>query len=505
MQRLNRKLLESGFRVPRHVTVGPLDDMPERVIQFGEGNFLRAFVDWMVNELNRQGLFNGKVVIVQPIKSGLVETLNEQDGLYTLLLRGIQEERVVEKKEIITSVSRGINPYTHWHDFLECAANPSLRFMVSNTTEAGIAYVKEKKPIDKCPVSFPAKVTAFLYERFKAFDGDHDKGMVIIPCELINYNGDTLKNIVLKYTEEWGLGQNFRAWVKENNYFLNTLVDRIVTGYPKDDIQEITDQLGYWDKLLDTGEIFHLWVIEGDSALRHELPLDKAGLNIIWTHDMQPYRTRKVRILNGAHTMTVPVAYLYGKDTVRECVEDPVIAGYIKKGLFEEIIPTLDLPEKEKENFAQDVLDRFKNPFIRHYLLSIALNSISKWKVRVLPSLLEYVNRKHELPKILSFSLASLIAFYRGRQLEGEALIGNRGRETYEIQDDKEILQFFAHVWKEFESHNRVDILCNRVLAKEEFWGKDLNDVKNLTDIVAKYLWDILNQGMEAAAKNLIA
>ena len=465
---------------------------------------LRAFVDWMVNQMNRQGLFYGKAVIIQPIMQGLVDVLNEQDGLYTLLLRGIEEGRLAEKRQIITSVSRGINPYTHWNDFLECAANPDLRFMISNTTEAGIAYVEEPMPVNECPVSFPAKVTAFLYERYKRFNGQHDKGMVIIPCELIDRNGGNLKKIVLRYSCEWGLGEHFRAWLDNSNYFLNTLVDRIVTGYPKEDVQQITEQLGYHDRLLDTGEVFHLWVIEGDRRLARELPFDKAGLNVIWTDDLQPYRTRKVRILNGTHTMMVLAAYLYGLDNVKEAAEDPVMGAFITKGLFDEIVPALNLPQQEKEVFAANTLERFKNPFIRHYLLSIALNSVSKWKVRVLPSLLEYLKRRNELPGILTFSLAALIAFYRGTSFRGSALLGTRNGEQYEILDDMEVLEFFADAWSGFERDGDVNKLCSSVLARQEFWGQDLNSVKGLGEAAAGYLDDILNRGMKAAVRDLV-
>lgn len=504
MQKLSQKLLKGEFPFPEDVAVGKTAEMPERIIQFGEGNFLRAFVDWMVDEMNKQDLFNGKVVIVQPIEQGMIPVLNEQDGLYTLLLRGVQDGQVVEKKQIVTSVSRGINPYTHWKDFLNCASNPDLRFMVSNTTEAGIAYVKEPQPVDRCPVSFPSKVTAFLYERYKKFQGASDKGMIVIPCELIDRNGDQLKAIVLRYAEEWGLEENFKNWLESSCHFLNTLVDRIVTGYPKDEIQSITEKLGYEDKLMDTGEIFHLWVIEGDRKISEELPFTKAGLNVLWTDDMEPYRTRKVRILNGAHTMTVLAAYLYGKDTVKECVDDPIIGDYMNKGLFEEIIPTLDLPQEEKTQFAAAVHERFSNPFIRHMLLSISLNSVSKFKVRVLPSLLEYINRKNCLPRILTFSLAALIAFYRGTEIKGDALLGSRNKETYEIKDDKDVLEFFKNVWDAYERKADSAALVDEILSREDFWGQDLSKVPGLAGAVAGYLDSIVKDGMQKSIRSLM-
>ena len=504
MKQLNRQMLKEGLDTFQGIKIGSMEDMPERIIQFGEGNFLRAFVDWMVDEMNSQGLFMGKVVVVQPIPQGLCHILNQQDGLYTLLLRGINKGQVVEKRQIITSISRTINPYEEWQAFLECAAQPDLRFIVSNTTEAGIAYLKEDKPTSKCPTSFPAKVTAFLYERFKAFNGCPQKGMIILPCELIDKNGDNLKRIVLRLIDEWQLEDEFRQWIIAHNHFLNTLVDRIVTGYPVDEIQNITKESGYEDRLVDTGEIFHLWVIEGDKKLAEEFPLHKAGLNVIWTDDLTPYRTRKVRILNGAHTMTALMAYLYGLDTVRQCIEDKVILSYMKKGIYEEIIPVLDLPHKEKMEFAEAVLERFANPFIEHRLLSISLNSVSKWKVRVLPSLMEYVELKKELPQVLTFSLASLLAFYRGTQLKDGALLGQRKDETYSVQDDEDVLEFFQEIWSNYEKNADLDLLCTQVLGKKEFWDMDLNQIPGLSQKVKGYLSEILTSGMATALGGIV-
>jgi len=484
---------------------GEIKDFPEKVLQFGEGNFLRGFVDWMFHRLNEQGLFQGRICVVQPIENGLVDVLNEQDGLYTLILRGIQGGKVVEDKEIITSVSRGINPYKDFDEYLKCAENPELRVIISNTTEAGIKYNPEDKLADTPPASFPGKLTVLLYRRFKAFNGDDSKGLIIIPCELIDRNGEQLKKIVLQLSDEWNLGNDFVDWMNRSCYFVNTLVDRIVTGYPRDEIAGLQEQLGYEDKLLDTAEIFHLWVIEGDKQLEEELPFTKAGLNVIWTDDQMPYRERKVRILNGAHTMTVLAAYLYGKDTVKECMDDEVISLYIKKGIFEEIIPTLDLPKEELEEFANAVLERFSNPFIKHYLLSIALNSTSKFKTRVLPSITEYVNRVGKLPKILTFSMAALIAFYKGREIKGTSLVGTRNSQEYTINDDLPVLEFFKGVWAEFDgSESGVYALVEKVLSWKELWGSNLNDIPEFTNAVAGCLKNILFNGIHKAMQNVL-
>lgn len=505
MNQLNKDLLSSDFKFPADIKVSSLPDYPEKVLQFGEGNFLRGFADWMIHQLNKKGEFGGKVVVVQPIAQGLAPLLNEQDGLYTLYLRGIQNGAITEEKEVISSISRAINPYEDYTAFLACAENPDLRVIISNTTEAGIAY-DATDTIDMAPPkSFPAKLTAFLYHRFKTFEGASDKGLIMLACELIDHNGQELKKIVLRLAKEWNLGDDFTSWVDENNYILSTLVDRIVTGYPRAEIDDITKENGYSDSLLDTAEIFHFWVIEGPKHLAKEIPFDKIGLNVIWTDDVTPYKSRKVRILNGAHTMMVLGAYLAGKDTVKECMDDSEISDYMKKGLFEEIIPTLDLPEEELTSFANSVIERFSNPFICHYLLSISLNSTSKWKARVMPSLIEYINRFNKVPTRLAFSLAALIAFYRGTQFnEKGALIGTRGDHTYEISDDKSALEFFADVWKKPSTTlEEVQVISDSVLKNEDFWGQDLTLLQGFAEKVSAYLYSILKNGVKETIQNL--
>ncbi|WHH60290.1 tagaturonate reductase [Petroclostridium sp. X23] len=505
MTKLNNELLNGTFKFPSDLKVSENQESPEKVLQFGEGNFLRGFVDWMFHQLNKNNLFNGKIAVVQPIQHGLVDMLNDQDGLYTLFLRGIQNGKVVEDKEIISSISRGINPYSQFDEYLKCAENPELRVIISNTTEAGIAYNADEKFEDTPPASFPGKLTVLLHKRFKAFNGDASKGLIIIPCELIDRNGDNLKKIVLQLANEWNLGSNFISWIENANYFLNTLVDRIVTGYPRDEVQKLTEELGYQDNLLDTAEIFHLWVIEGDKKLSEEIPFTKIGLNVIWTDDMTPYRTRKVRILNGAHTMTVLAAYLHGKDTVKECMDDDVISKYMNNGIFNEIIPTLDLPKAELEEFAAAVSERFANPFIKHYLLSIALNSTSKFKTRVLPSILEYIKRKNELPKTLTFSLAALLAFYKGTEINENALMGQRSGNEYKIMDDMPVLELFKKLWSDYdETKEGTENLVKTVLSNTDMWGTDLTGLDGFTSTVSGYLYDILTIGVNEAIKKIL-
>ena len=377
----------------------------EKVIQFGEGGFLRGFVDWIIQITDEVTDFNAGVVVVQPIEKGMCQMLEAQNCVYTHVMRGIKNgEPTVEKKKI-DCISRTVNPYEDFNAYLSLAENPDFRFVVSNTTESGIEF-KETDTIKAAPkVSFPAKVTLLLKKRFDL----GLKGFIFLPCELIDKNGYNLKNCILKYADLWNLGEDFKKFVEEDNIFCNTLVDRIVTGYPRDEKIDV----GYEDNMLNTSEIFHLWVIEGPDSIVKEFPFDKTGLNIIVTDNLERYRTRKVRILNGAHTSMIPYALLSGVETVGDCMENEKMSAFVKKCVYEEIIPTLDLPEEELLDYADNVFERFRNPYIRHLCSSIALNSVSKFKVRVLPSILEYIKRKNAMPDTLLTSFAKLIEFYK--------------------------------------------------------------------------------------------
>ena len=470
-------------------------EYPIKVMQFGEGNFLRAFVDWQINKMNKEADFGGGVAIVQPLPKGNVSNLNEQDRLYTLILQGMKNGKAVRDKDVITCVSAAVNPYEEFDKFLGLAKCETLRFIVSNTTEAGIAYKPDDKITDRPPDSYPAKLTVFLYQRYLAFHGAMDKGFIIIPCELIDRNGEKLKKIVLQYAQLWNLDNKFANWVNEANTFCCSLVDRIVPGYPKDTIDDITNELGYIDKAVDVGEQFHLWVIEGPKWIGNELPFKKAGLNVKLVDDMTPYRVRKVRILNGSHTTLVPVAYLLGLNTVGEAVNDPVAGKFLHGALYDEIIPTLDLPKQELEEFASAVLERFKNPFVKHYLLSIALNSFSKYETRVLPSLLEYQKRKNSLPKHLTFSLAALLEFYKGK----------RGNEDIPLNDEAKVIELMKKLWLSCDgSEKSLQALTKKVLAFDSVWKMDLNGIPGMTDAVTGYLIDIEKEGMEKAIQQIL-
>lgn len=419
--------------------------MKEKVIQFGEGGFLRGFADWMIQRVNENTDFAGSVVVVQPIEKGMCDLLTAQGCVYTHLCRGAEG---VETKRIDV-ISRCVKPYADFEAYLALAENPDFRFVISNTTEAGIAFVETDRFTDRPAKSFPGKLTQLLKMRFDL----GLSGFVFLPCELIDKNGENLKKCVLQYADLWELGADFRSWIEKENIFCNTLVDRINTGYPKDEKIDV----GFDDKLINTSEYFHLWVVEGYPELCSELPLDQCGLNVIVTDNLEMYRTRKVRILNGAHTSLVPYALLSGFDTVKSCIDDEKMLTHLKKCIFDEIIPTLDLPKEELVAYANDVITRFSNPYIRHMLSSIALNSVSKFKVRVLPSVLEYIKRFNAMPETLLFSFAKLIDFYM----------------TDMTNDDPEIESFMKKA------------TVGEILAAENLWGENLSFLEKE---VAKYV-----------------
>jgi tagaturonate reductase len=479
----------------------------ERILQFGEGNFLRAFADWQIDILNEKTDFNGNIVVVQPLEQGMGDLINAQKGLYTTILRGVQNGRTVEEFRPITSVSRCLNPYSQFDEYIRCAENPDLRFVISNTTEAGISYNMEDRLSDRPQRSFPGKMAAFLFRRFEHFRGDPAKALVFIPCELIDKNGDKLREIVERYAEEWRLGEPFRTWLGSCD-FCNSLVDRIVPGYPKEEAASICEKLGYEDRLLVTAEIFHLWVIETKNDHTGELPFTRAGLNVIQTEDMSFYRTRKVRILNGAHTSGVLAAFLGGLDTVEQCINDPLILKMMRRAIFEEIIPGIDGSGAELTQYAKDVLERFANPYIKHRILSIALNSVSKFKTRVLPSLTGYLAKNGKLPPVLTFSLAALIAFYKGGNLTGREMTGSRNGEAYPIQDDEEVLKRFAALYAasgECKDPDAVRKIVTAVLASADWWGEDLRAYSGLEDAVSGYLTAILTVGIRPVIERLVA
>ena len=482
-----------------------LENAPEKVLQFGEGNFLRAFVDYFFDNLNEKTGFNGKITVVQPlpkhVPTSVPEWLNEQEGLYTLYLRGFEGGQKVNAKRVISCVSRCLNAYEDYEAVMACADNPELRYITSNTTEAGIVYDSSCQFTDKPASSFPGKLTQLLYRRFQKFGSEKGKGFVILACELIDDNGKELEKCCIQHAKQWNLGEDFIAWLQEENVFCSTLVDRIVTGYPRSEAAAINEANGYEDMVLDTGEVFGFWVIEGPEWLNEELPFAKAGLPVIITDNHKPYKQRKVRILNGAHTSMVLGAYLAGQDIVRDCMADDVICGFMNKAIYDEIIPTLTLPKDELESFAFSVTERFKNPFIDHALLSISLNSTSKWKARVLPSVKDYINNTKSLPKCLTTSFALYIAFYKnGKEMTESGLAAVRPNgDSYTISDDKAVLEFYlAH--KDDSARDLAYAVC----ANEDFWGEDLTKLEGFAEMVADTLERIEKEGTYAVMKDCL-
>lgn len=465
----------------------PVPEYPETILQIGEGNFMRGFINWHIQKLNDCTDFKGRAVVVPPRK-GSVAALNEQDGLYTLCIQGYHDQQEMNECMIIQSISRGISTYTDYDGFLYVAENPDLRFVFSNTTEAGLMLRKEDRLEDRPQASFPGKLTAFLYHRFKAFTGDEQKGLIILPCELVEHNGDRLKEYVIDMAAEWDLPPAFITWIKEANTFCNTLVDRIVPGFSKEAAEIVQKEDGYIDELLVTAEYYHLFVIEAPAFVQKELPFQKAGLNVLFVEDIAPYRMSKVRILNGAHTAMVPIAYSFGIETVKEAVDDKHVGPFIRRMLEEEVLPGLELSQDELLLYTQSVWDRFCNPFVKHQLLDIALNGISKFRTRVLPSLLDYVEQKKQLPMKLVFSLSSLIYFYRAY--------------AERIKDDETVMAFMKEAWERENQSNEA--IAARILSCEPLWGRNLTDVDDLSHAVADQLTFIQEQGMRAAVQRML-
>ncbi|MEM6162329.1 tagaturonate reductase [Erwinia sp. P6884] len=478
MQRLNRR----DFPGRRH---------PDKIIQFGEGNFLRAFVDWQIDLLNEHTDLDAGIVVVRPIDTDFPPSLSEQDGLYTTIISGLNEQGdAVREIRVIRSVNREINIYQQFDEYLALAQDPNIRFVFSNTTEAGISYQESDRFDDAPPASFPAKLTRLLFERFTHFDGAADKGWILLPCELIDYNGEALQELVLRYARQWALPEAFTHWLNTSNTFCSTLVDRIVTGYPRSEAESLEEELGYRDSFLDSAEHFYLFVIQGPKSLAQELRLDKLPLNIMLVDDIKPYKARKVAILNGAHTALVPVAFLAGLETVGEAMNDAQIRRFVELAIAEEISPVLDLPQAELTSFAQAVMSRFSNPFIQHQLLSIALNGMTKYRTRILPQLLASQQKNGVLPPRLTFALAALLAFYRGE----------RDGQTYPLQDDALWLNRFSQLWNGVRSGDTaLAELVETVLADKEHWGADLNAVPQLAQAVTEHLQAIDDRGMRAA------
>lgn len=469
---------------------------PTRILQFGEGNFLRAFTDWIVDKMNKEIGFNTGIDVVQPLPDGMAGMLNDQDGLYHVYLKGIKNGQPIKEYSLIDCISIGINPYSEFEKYEQSYLNPEPRFVFSNTTEAGIA-MDETDTLEMQPQkSFPGKVASMLYKRYQNFNGATDKGLIFFACELIDRNGDTLKKYVLQHAKNWKLGDDFTNWVNQSCAFCNTLVDRIVPGFPKDEIAQIQQELGFEDNLVVVGEYFHFWVIEAPEWVKKEFPAEKAGLDVKFVKDMTRYREQKVAVLNGCHTGSYAVSYLSGLETVREGFENLEVGNFMKELVYDEVLPALEGTEKELQSFANKILERFRNPYIRHLWQSIALNAMSKWETRNLPTLLNYYETHNMLPQKLVFSLAAMIAYFKGES----------NGVSYQVQDDQWILDFYKEAWAECDGRPiSIQKLVQKVLKLEKVWRRDLNEVPNLAISVTCYLFLIEQVGMKKAVKAVLS
>ncbi|MEM1324822.1 MAG: tagaturonate reductase [Bacteroidota bacterium] len=450
---------------------------PIRILQFGGGNFIRAFVDWMVDISNEQTDFNAGVAIVKPTQRGDYEVLKAQDGLFYVLLNGIQNGELVEEHRLVKCVQKVIQPYTQWDEYLKLAEDPNIRFVVSNTTEAGIKFSPEDQKDDQPPKEFPAKLVVWLHHRFQHFKGDATKSCIFLPLELIPENGQQLKQCMLDYAKHWELESNFIQFI-ESQIFCDSLVDRIVSGYPEEKAKEIEEKLGVKDDLLVAGEYYHSWVIEAPEQVAKELPFSRTGLNVKFVDDLNLYRTIKVRLLNGAHTSLVPIGYLRGNKTVVDGMTDVPLKAFIEAELQEEIIPTMDAPAAELQAFANDVIDRFCNPSLQHQLMAIALNSTTKFVTRLLPSLLRYQEQFGQLPKRIVFALAALFRMYKGKW---------KGK-TVDLKDDPAHIEFFQSTWQRHSE--QLDLLVPHLLKNEPIWGMNMNEIEGLGELLIDYLGD---------------
>lgn len=462
---------------------------PERIVQFGGGVFIRAFVDWIIQHLNEQAAFNSSVVIIKPTSQGSYDQFNLQEGLFHVQLHGLQEGTLVTDRKLITCVTRAVNPYSEYDSYLALARQPDIRFIISNTTETGLTFAPDDQFTDTPPASFPAKLTAFLYHRFQHFEANPSKGCIILPCELVEQNGDKLKNLILQYADVWQLPPAFKQWIESSNQFCNTLVDRIVVGFPKSNSQSILENIGFNDQLLVEGEQYHSWVIEAPQTLQAEFPVNQTNLNVKIVDDVERYRQTKVRILNGAHTSMMPIGYLLGLETVRQAIEHPWISTFIHNLVYDEIIPAFDNPDANLKQFAHDVLNRFRNPFIYHPLINIALYSISKFRIRLVPSLLGYYTRYNTLPHHIVFAFAAVIRFYKGES----------NGVTIPLNDDPAITAWFHEQW---QSSPDIHTLVDHVLSNTTLWQQDLSQIVGLTDLLTTYLADMDHNGIQSAIEH---
>lgn len=477
---------------PLNATTVEKPQLTEKILQFGEGNFLRAFVDWMIDGANEKGIMSHGIAVVQPIAQGdFVKNLfNQQDSLYHVYLEGIKDKQPVKEVALIKSITRVLNPYADYKAYEDLFLSDALEFIFSNTTEAGIRYEAGDDIYAEPPASFPAKMTSLLFKRFTKFNGDAAKGLSVVCCELIEDNGSTLRQYILQHAAANNLGEAFETWVKNHCFFYDTLVDRIVPGFPKETINEIKEEIGFDDNLVVKGEYFHVWAIGGDSSIAQKLPLDKAGYNVLFMDDIHDFRAKKVRILNGSHTAMVPVALQLGCETVMDAFNTPEVEQFINKMVATEVLPVINEDPEELKVFAAKILERFYNPYLNHYLKDISLNSLSKWETRDFPTVKDNFIQKHESAKLVTFSFASLLVLYSGKS----AAI------AFTPNDTPEFVEFIQSTFNE----NDITTWVDGILSNKRIWKEDFTTVPFFASEVASYVALILNKGMRAALTTLL-
>ncbi|MEG2014673.1 MAG: tagaturonate reductase [Clostridia bacterium] len=463
---------------------------PIKIMQFGEGNFLRAFVEWILQDLNDKGAIDANVVVVQPMPIGRVADLARADGLYTLCLEGVDKGVKEQRRQIIDVLGDFINPYTQYDKFLEYSHSEDLETIISNTTEAGIALDKTDTDFSVCPKSFPGKLLALLLERYNYFDGNSNRGLAIVPCELIDNNGDTLKEVLIELAKINNLSEDFINWIDKCNHFTNTLVDRIVPGYPRDSAESICKETGYLDNNIVKAEVFHLWVLDKEKYIQKVLPADATHLNVIFADSIKPYKERKVKILNGAHTALVPIAYLMGIDYVKDAVENKDVNAFVRELINDEIKPTIDLPQEETNAFASSILERFSNPYIKHELMSIALNATTKFRTRLMPTYTDYLQKFGHSPLHILFSFTAMIMFYRGL----------RNEEKIALNDNVEYLDFWKGIWETSDTTK----IATMTLSRIDLWDSNIATKDNV-EFVAHYLNVMLSNGMTKALQEFLS
>lgn len=466
-------MAETGVhRLTQTVLHGKEHTGEETIVQIGEGNFLRGFLNWMIHQLHKQGVYSGRVVAVQPTPHGkVVPVLNAQDGLFTTILRGKLKGETIDRAELVQSISRGINPYTDWDEVIALARSTSVKWLFSNTTEAGLTYLHEPYNGKEAPLSFPGKTTAFLYERFLAFDGSLTADIVVVPCELVEENGVVLKGLIQRVAKDWELPEAFLSWLDEAVIFCNTLVDRIVTGFPRGEEDKWATRLGYEDHLLTVAEPYHLFVIEAEQMPSERLPFAEAGLNVVWEKTTS-YRELKVRLLNGAHTFLFAAGVLAGETTVKGALENQVLRRFLERGLREELMPTVRANQEVKEAYVASVIERFENPYLAHQLTDIGMNAVYKFKTRLLPAL-----EANQRPQLLLFSLAALLVYMKPIGKEGAFLQGKANGQCYTIRENETTLTILNEAWGQFDQEEKnVAETVQLLLEQEELWGVDLSE-----------------------------